>query len=298
MKVLCVGHISYDTTFPVEKFILENTKNRVESKIECGGGPASNAAYLLSKYGVETYMMGIVGDDLYGDRIINEFKNVGTNTNYILKLEDYSTTNSIIISNKSNGSRTILTHKDESKNYPITDIDITPDIILIDGQEYELSKYLIEKFPDAISIIDAGRSTKEVIELSKKVNYLVCSKEFAENITNMKFDKDDLKTYGAIYSKMLEIFNNNIVITLESEGSLTFINNKLKLIPSIKVNPIDSTGAGDLFHGAFVYCLTKNYEMQDTLIFSNIVGALSTTKIGGRNSVPELKEVFDIYDIR
>lgn len=298
MKVLCIGHISYDITFPVEKFITENTKNRVSEKVECGGGPASNAAYLLGKYGVETYIMGIVGNDYYADKIEKEFKNVNVNTKYLLKLNDYKTTSSMIIANKENGSRTILTHKDNSKKYPIIDINFEPDIIHIDGQEPEVSNYMLDKFPNAISVIDAGRNTEEIIELAKKVKYLVCSKEFAESVTNLKFDKNDLSTYSKIYVTMKEIFKNNIVITLESEGSIAFIDEKLKLVPGIKVKAVDSTGAGDLFHGAFVYTLANGYGLEESLKFSNVVGGLSVTKIGGRHSVPTFEEIKKYYDFK
>lgn len=298
MKVLCIGHISYDITFPVENFIIENTKNRVNEKIECGGGPASNAAYLLGKYGVETYIMGLIGNDYYADRIEKEFKDVKVNTKYLMKLNDYKTTSSMIIANKENGSRTILTHKDNSKKYPIIDIDFVPDIIHIDGQEPEISNYILNKFPNAISVIDAGRNTDEIISLAKKVKYLVCSKEFAENATNLKFNKGDLSTYSKIYIAMKEIFKNNIIITLESEGSIAFIDDKLKLVPSIKVKAIDSTGAGDLFHGAFVYSLVNNYSLENSLKFSNIVGGLSVTKVGGRYSVPTFEEIKKYYDFK
>lgn len=291
MKVLCIGHISYDITFPMEGFIKENTKNRVNERVECGGGPASNAAYLLGKYGVETYIMGLLGNDFYASKILEEFKSVNVNTDYIEQNSDYSTTVSTIIANKNNGSRTILTYKNNLVKYPIKDIDFIPDIIHLDGQEIEISNYMLDKYPNAISVIDAGRNTDEIIKLSKRVNYLVCSKEFAENITNKKFDKNDLSTYSDIYTEMEKIFKNTIVITLESDGSLARIDGKLKIIPSIKVKAIDSTGAGDLFHGAFVYCLTQKFNLEKSLIFSNIVGALSVTKIGGRFSAPNLDEV-------
>lgn len=298
MKVLCIGHISYDITFPMEGFIQENTKNRVKMRVECGGGPASNAAYLLGKYGIETYIMGIVGNDEEANKIIKEFSSVNVNTNYLLKLDDYKTTNSMIIANQENGSRTILTYKDDAKNYPIRDIDFVPDIIHIDGQEIEISNYMLDKFPNAISVLDAGRNTDEIITLAKKVRYLVCSKEFAENVTGYKFDKNNLATYSFIYNKMQDIFKNNIIITLESEGSMAFINDTLKLIPSIKVKAIDSTGAGDLFHGAFVYALANHYDLEKALKFSNIVGGLSVTKIGGRYSVPTFEEISKYYDFK
>ena len=296
MKVLCIGHISYDITFPMEGFIKENTKNRVNERVECGGGPASNAAYLLGKYGVETYIMGLLGNDFYANKIMEEFKVVNVNTDYIEQNSNYSTTVSTIIANKTNGSRTILTYKNNLVKYPIKDVEFIPDIIHLDGQEIEISNYMLDKYPNAISVIDAGRNTDEIIELSKRVNYLVCSKEFAENITNKKFDKNNLSTYSDIYTDMEKIFKNTIVITLESDGSLARIDGKLKIIPSIKVKAIDSTGAGDLFHGAFVYCLTQKFNLEKSLIFSNIVGALSVTKIGGRFSVPNLDEVLTILN--
>ena len=83
MKFVCVGHATYDTTLPLPNFPIENKKTRLESKIECGGGPASNAAYLLAKWGMDTTFVGIVGNDYYGNNIIKEFNEIGVNTEYI-----------------------------------------------------------------------------------------------------------------------------------------------------------------------------------------------------------------------
>lgn len=296
MKILCIGHASYDITFPVEEFIKENTKNRVNEKVECGGGPASNAAYLLGKYGMETYFMGLVGNDFYGKKIKQELESVGVNTKYLLMNDDYSTTASTIIANKSNGSRTVLTYKSNTYKYPVTDIDFTPDIILVDGQEIEESNYIIDKYPNAITIIDAGRSTDEIINLSKKVNYVVCSKDFAEKCSNMIIDYDNKETLVEVYQKLEEIFDGTIVATLEAKGCLYKYNNFIKIMPSISVKAVDSTGAGDLFHGAFTYSVANNYSFEDTLKISNIVGALSVTKVGGRFSVPSKEEVAKYYE--
>ncbi|MDD4027880.1 MAG: PfkB family carbohydrate kinase, partial [Bacilli bacterium] len=135
-----------------------------------------------------------------------------------------------------------------------------------------------------------GRNIPNVVELAKKVDYVVCSREFAESYTGINIDFSDVESIKNIYSKMSSDFKN-VVITLEEKGSLYKNGNNIIVMPSIKVSVKDSTGAGDYFHGAFVYCLINGFDMDKTIKISNVTGALSTTKVGARNSVPSLEEV-------
>ena len=113
MKILCIGHAAYDITLPVDSYPVENKKIRLkEDKVECGGGPAATAAYLLALWGVDTSFAGVVGDDLYGKKIKDEFLKVGVDTSYLETNIGEDTTSSYIIANKSNGTRTIITSKD------------------------------------------------------------------------------------------------------------------------------------------------------------------------------------------
>lgn len=295
MKILCIGHASYDITIPYDGYPMENTKNRVSEKVECGGGPAANAAYLLGKWGLETTFVGCLGKDIYAERIIKEFKSVSVNTDHIELDEDDETTLSFIIVNKRNGSRTVIAHRQKDMNLK-NKCDLTADIILADGQELDATIQAIEANPNAISILDAGSLKEENIILGKKVNYLVCSKVFAEDYTKIKIDFNNPESISKIYEKMSNDFKNNIIITLEAKGCLYVKDKAIKLMPSINVTPVDTTGAGDLFHGAFTYCLAANYDLEKTLRISNITGALSVTKMGGRNSVFPLEEVLKIYE--
>ena len=111
----------------------------------------------------------------------------------------------------------------------------------------------------------------------------------------MKIDYDKPNTLIDLYKKMESIFKNNIVVTLESKGALYKYGNQAKLMPSIKVNAVDSTGAGDLFHGAFVYGIAKNMPYEEIIKLSNVTGALSVTKIGGRYSAPSIEEIKEVY---
>lgn len=295
MNILCVGHAAYDITFPVLDFPKENTKNRLHEKVECGGGPASNGAYLLAKWGLPVYFMGVVGNDYYGKKIKEELNNIHVDTTYLEMSDQFPTTVSTIIANQKNGSRTILTYRDSNMQLSNKEISFTPDIILMDGQEMEVSNNLVDKFPNAITIIDAGRPTEEIISLSKKVKYVVCSKEFAETIANEQFT-EERESYIRIFTKMKEIFPGEIVITLESKGCLYEYNNRIKVMPSIQVKAIDSTGAGDIFHGAFTYGIAKKWPYEKILQMANITGALSVTKVGGRFSIPTIEEMKKIYE--
>ena len=295
MKILCIGHAAYDITIPLDAYPIENTKNRVSELVECGGGPASNGAYLLGKWGMDTTFAGVVGNDLYGKKIKEEFESVHVNTKYLEMSDEVKTTSSTIIANKSIGSRTILTYRPNTMKLTHFELDFTPDVMLFDGQEPEMSKELLLKYPDMISVIDAGRPTEEIIELAKLSSYVVCSKEFAESVSEMSIDYDKMETLVALYKKMEQIFPGNIVVTLESKGCLYKNKGQILLMPALNVKAVDSTGAGDIFHGAFTYAIANQFDYEDVIRISNAAGALSVMKVGGRYSVPtkeEMKELF------
>ena len=294
MKVVCVGHSTYDTTLPMDFYPTENLKYRIHDHIECGGGPASNGAYLLAKWGMNTTMMCAVGDDYYGQQIVKEFKEIGANIDCLEVHSNYMTPSSYIIANRSSGSRTIIT----SKKDPIRKLDhdghIPADLILIDGEHPETAEAVLLANPDAISVIDAGRLTDDTKRLGKLVKYVVCSKVFAEEFAGRKIDVNDLDSLIYCYEKLREYFQNTVVITLEDKGSFTKLED-YEILPTVKVQAVDSTGAGDIFHGAFTYFIGNGYSLRDTIHYASITSAISITRVGARISIPELSEVLH-YD--
>ena len=294
MKVVCVGHSTYDTTLPMDFYPTENLKYRISHHIECGGGTASNGAYLLAKWGMDTSLFSAVGDDYYGHQIIDEFRSVGTNIDGIEVHSDYMTPSSYIIANRSSGSRTVIT----SKGVPIRklrhDGRVKADLILVDGEHPETAETVLRANTDAISVIDAGRLTDDTKRLGKLVKYVVCSKDFAENFVGRKIDVNDKDSLIYCYEKLHDYFQNTVVITLEDKGSFTKLND-YEIIPSVKVQAVDSTGAGDIFHGAFTYFIGNGYSLKNAIHYASITSAISVTRVGARISIPELSEVLN-YD--
>ena len=296
MKFVCIGHSTYDITLPVNEYPKENVKYRIPNHIECGGGPASNGAYLLAKWGMDTTMVSIVGDDYYGHQIIKEFEEVNANTRYIEVNKNHRTSSSYIIANTSNGSRTILSSKKQAirrLEMPVT--DIIADVILIDGEHPESAYEIFMNNPNAISVIDAGRLNDETKFLGKKASYVICSKDFAEEFAEEEINIERLDRLEEIHKKLEEYYETCVIITLEENGSFTKIDGVYQIIPSIKVKAIDTTGAGDIFHGAFTYFIANNYSLLDAIHYASVTAAISVTRVGSRYSIPMLSEVLE-YD--
>ena len=292
MKYLTIGHASYDITFRVDKYPIENTKQRVGKHIDCGGGPARNAGYLLALWGCDVSFQGVAGNDYYGEMIKAEFNSVNVDTTYLELIDNFETDLSIIIANSTNASRTIITSKDNIVPKCSMPNDNKYDVILVDGEEEEMSKRVLLNNKSAIKVIDAGTCKPSTVNLCPYVDYLVCSKNFALDYTKLEYD-GSIDSLIKIYNKLVSDFHNTVVITLEDKGCFTKIDDEYKLIPSIKVKAVDTTGAGDIFHGAFTYFISHNYSLLDTCRLSNLTGALSTLKVGGRYSVPKLEAVLE-----
>ena len=292
MKYLCIGQSAWDITLPTDIYPEENTKLKIgNNKVECGGGSSNNQAYLLGYWNEESYLASPIGNDMYGKRIKEELKSVNVNIDYLKEI-DCETTVSYIIANIKNGTRTIITNKSELMHYDKDDeILLKPDCILLDGNSYELAIKTIKQNNKALVILDAGGLKEGTLKLLEYSDYIVCSHDFARDYSKMDINYEDKDNLIKIYDKIQSDFNGKLIITLEDKGSFVKIKDKYKIIKSIKQKTVDSTGAGDIFHGAFAYFITHNYQLEDAIRMSNIAGALSVRYIGSKKSMPSKEEV-------
>jgi len=295
MKVLCIGHASYDIVMPVETYPKENAKYNVKEKIECPGGTALTASLLLGSWDTEVYYVGVLGKDYYGNVIFNELKKRGVNTKYVIAKDDIETTKTFVLVNKENASRTLFSVELEDVNIKL-DYDFTPDIILMDGEYYGLALDAIERFPNAIKVIDADKLTDNVKSLCKLSDYIICTREFAELSSLVRVDYTNPDTLKELLTKLYDQYDATVVVTQEDKGCLYKIQDKIKMMSGIKVSAKDTTGAGDIFHGAFVYGLSNNLPLEKCLKIANIAGGLSVKEIGATNSIPDVEEVYKIYE--
>ena len=289
-KIISIGQSAYDVTLPIDHYPIENTKNRIGNKrLLNGGGACNNATYLLGKWHDDVTFISTVGNDNEGSFLEREMQNIGVKTLFA-KIDGHPTTTSYIITNLSNSTRTIITNKDENLKHNKEEY-VTGDIILVDGNDYEMALKVFNDNPNAIKVIDAGRVNEGILTLSKYCDYVVCSNDFAKEYTKRDIDYEDHEGLKEIYDQIQKDYKGLLIITLESYGCMVKINNEFHFIESIKVDSVDTNGAGDIFHGAFVHFLIEGYDLLRVLRLSNITGALSTRVLGTRDAIPEISEV-------
>ena len=296
MKVLCIGRSFWKMIVNIDNYPEENMKYQYKDAIINGGGTTLNTAYLLGKWGVDTIIATAVGSDDYGTKIKKLFQDINVNTNYIETIYDKDTSFSFDLINTTSGNGTIFNILSDELMLKKYNYDFIPDIIFTDGSDYGATQNAISKNPNALSIIAAENTTSEILELCKYMKYIVCSKGFAEGITNMKFDFNNPTSLTAIYDKLQNKYPNaNIIITLKDHGALYQSNYQVKIMPGLKIEVRDATSAGDIFCGTFIYSLTNSFDMDKAITLANIAAGLSCTKIGTINSIPSLSEVLDYY---
>ncbi len=295
--ILCIGHSAYDFTYLLEAFPKENLKyslnNGIETVMECGGGPAGNAAYLLGKWGAEVSYAGVLGDDPQGKAIEAEFQSVGVDLSYLQWNAGGRTPFSVILANKQNGSRTLF---NRTLPYPPLEAEWDTGLewgaILVDGMELDASLKALETYKGVPSVLDAGSLDRESEILAPRVSHLVCSEIFASAVTGEALNSE--AAVERAFARLEAMNPNCVVLTMGEYGSLYRKDGDLVRVPAMQVEAVDTTGAGDIYHGAFAYGLAKGFSLEKTIKFATIAAGLSVQKLGARVSIPALREVEEI----
>ncbi len=300
MIALSIGKATYDTTVPVDKYPVENSKNLIKEKLDGSGGSGSNVAYLLGRWNTESYFAGAVGYDDFGTFIKKDLENGNVHTNFMEVNYEKKTTTTFIIANKETTSRTQLMIEPEVYHLKKYEFDVTPDVVYTDGYEYSATMSALNKYPNAITLLGAGLNyadPKEVISLAKAVKYVVFSMEFACQVTKMRVDMNNPTHLLNLYKELREKFpNNELIVTMQNKGAMFSVNNEIKVMQTMPVTEVDRTAAGDVFDGALLYALGKGYGLEVGIRLANIAAALSTTKYGAKASIPILSDVISQYE--
>ncbi|WKJ88824.1 PfkB family carbohydrate kinase [Methylomonas montana] len=283
LDVLCVGHASYDLVFSIPHHPGADEKMVADSLLGCGGGPAANAAVTVAKLGFSAGFCGYLGNDVYGDCHLQELHSHGVDTRLVVRGGSPTPLSGVLV--KPDGQRALINYKGDTKALAADSIDfngISAKAILFDGHEPRVSLCLLAQIAgDTVpTVLDAGSVHDGTLALMDKIDYLVCSEKFA-----VQYAGDPM-----LALTKLAALAPVVVITLGEHGLIWQRGQESGRLSAPPIKAIDTTGAGDAFHGAFSCALAAKMEWRELLRYASAAGAYCCTQMGARPGLPSCEQ--------
>jgi sulfofructose kinase len=292
IDVVCVGQCAWDFLFVVQEFPQSDSKIEALDSTQQGGGPAATAAVTLARLGAKTAYIGKVGDDIWGQHIVDGLAEEGVVTRCLIVEHERSSPISFVTVEEATGKRTIVHNRGTvsplSKNDLNTELLLSGKILLVDSLHpgAALAAARIAKEKGVQVVLDTGAFKPHATDLLKVADIVIAPEYFA-------FEYAPGKSSADVCKDLLRLGPKIIVITQGERGGLCFTEDEEFVYPGFEVEVVDTTGAGDVFHGAFVYGLLHEWDLKKTATFASAAAALKCTQLGGRTGIPSYEETTD-----
>lgn len=286
-KIVVIGSSSMDLVVTAPKRPIAGETIIGESFKTIPGGKGANQAVASSRLGAEVIMIGCIGDDNYGEVILENLQKNNVDTKYVEP----------VTGERSGTAHIILAENDNS-------------IIVVKGANDYVTPEYVEKALDVIKHADIVLIQQEIPE--KTVEYVanICNElnvslllnpAPARSLSQNIIDKASYITpneheasllfEGLTKKEALRKYPNKLFITEGKNGVRYFNGQSEVLIPSYQVEVVDTTGAGDTFNAAFAVALSERKNIDDSIRFANRAASLSVTKFGAQGGMPLRTEV-------
>ncbi|KOR81217.1 ribokinase [Bacillus sp. FJAT-21352] len=287
IRIAVVGSSSMDLVVTSAKRPMAGETVLGESFITVPGGKGANQAVAAARLGAEVSMVGCVGDDVYGEIILENLKKNHVNTQYVEPVTgSASGTAHITLSEGDNsiivvkGANDFITPEYVQKAKKVIE---ESDIVLV---QQEIPEETVEYLADLCNMLQkrlllnpapARKLSKAVIQ---QASFLTPN----EHEFEILFD-------GRDRTEVLTEYPNKLFITEGKNGVRYYDGHEEKVVPSFEVEAVDTTGAGDTFNAAFAVAVAEGKSFDESLLFANRAASISVTKLGAQGGMPQRLEV-------
>jgi sulfofructose kinase len=284
LGVNAVDHLCILNRYPH----LDDKVDVVRSSIQ-GGGPVPTALVTLSKLGALVCYVGKVGDDAEGVFVRMQLEREGVDTQYVLIDGKTKTSRAYIWVDKRTGKRTVALDRDKRNRIGEGELkflsSISTRMLHLDAREPEINILAAKwaKRRKAEVCLDVGSLRKGVEKVFPYIDHLIVSQRYALGFTRLS---DPQKACRELMKKGFK----TVVVTIGEDGCICGKGEQIFHSLGFKVKVTDTTGAGDVFHGAFIYGLLKRWSLKKIAKFANACAAMKCRKLGGRAGIPTIIE--------
>lgn len=261
-----------------------------------GGGLVATALVALSRLGAKTHFIGKVGDDDFGHFIADELVKEGVACHDMIFVKGMSARFAFCVSNRRTGTRTIFVAPHTRVPY-LKPSEVKLEQIAearflhIDGYEMaaQLHAAAIARQEGVTVVVDAEKQDPKMPRLLKLADVIIASEDYAQWHTGKR---GYIAQARALFAEQRKVSPYKIiVVTAGIRGSYTVSKAGEFHTPAFKVEVVDTTGCGDVYHGAYIYGLLQQWDLPRTAEFASAVAALKCRALGGRAGIPTLREV-------
>ena len=286
-KIVVVGSCNIDITVECDRWAKPGETIFGNRLTVNPGGKGANQAVAAARLGAEVKMVGCIGDDVYGQLVLKALKDNNVDSTYVKVLPgENSGTAHITVAENDNSIIVIKAANDLVSPALIDeawDAIKEADIVLLQHEiPAATNAYVIEKcFEAGVPVMLNPAPVAPVPpELLAKVTYLTPNEHEAA-----------ILFAGQGKADILGRNQGKVIMTLGSKGVAYAEKGQVYNVPGFKVQPVDTTGAGDTFNGAFAVARANGKNMYDSISFANAAAALSVQKLGAQGGMPYLNEV-------
>jgi ribokinase len=296
-RILVIGSSNTDMIIKTEKLPSPGETILGGKFLLTPGGKGANQAVAASRLGGKVTFITKRGNDLFGNQAIGIFMREGIDTQYVVKDPELPSGVALIIVD-SKGENSIVVAPGSNKNLQKEDIPLK----LIESKEFGILLLQLEIPLDTVEF-----AAKAAVENGMKVILNPAPAEIltdsllntlwiatpneieAEKMTGININ--DLQSADKAASILIAKGVKNVIITLGETGAYLKSENFTGLVPGIKVKPVDTTGAGDIFNGALAVALCEGKDLKEAVVFANKAASISVTRMGTQASAPYRNEL-------
>jgi ribokinase len=261
-----------------------------------GGGPVPTALATMARLGARVSYIGKVGSDACGRQILVELEQLGVDISGVVIDPHSRTARSYIWVDSQTAKRTVVLDRSNTANLLPSEIrrDLVQEaaFLLTDARETEACLRAVElaKEAGARIILDLGSVREKTETFLSLAEYPVVSEVFVRKYFG------SIPPQGAV-RKFIDLGAEAAVVTCGPNGAyFGERNSAVYHLPAFRVEAVDTTGAGDVFHGAFVYALARGQDLAAAVRFAGAAAALKCRELGGRAGIPTLAEVQELLE--
>ncbi|MDD5630134.1 MAG: PfkB family carbohydrate kinase [Elusimicrobia bacterium] len=283
---VCVGLSTVDVLALLDRRLREDEKLAAERIVVDGGGPAGTAACAAAACGLKAAVLSFVGRDLWTDFVLDGFRRFGVDTRFLQAASGMSTPVSLIAVNRRNASRTIIWNSQGAQRRRFSLPALLRRGLLdarclhCDGHLMELSLRLarLARAQGILTSYDCGSVKPRWQELAALSDVFIASHKFTRQL--------GLSVPRAV-RRLRRRFGSLTAVT-EGEKGFSFFDEasgQVRSVPQRRCPALDTTGCGDVFHGAFLAHYLRERDFQAALVFAQAAAGRKTLRLGGRAGI-------------